>query len=88
MVPLKVQNVGHDNISVQKTEEETRAIIYASGKCSYTTYDDYIIDHDYLDHRYITIGYLDMDIKKTSTTTQQLQLIVYASSLVTTTLLP
>jgi hypothetical protein len=72
--------------SSEKKEEETRAIIYAFGKCSYTTYEDYIIDHDCLDHRYIMIGYLDMDIKKTSMKTQQLQLIVSGSSFATTTL--
>ena len=31
--------------------------------CGYTDYDEYYIDHDYLHHAYITIGYLDIDIK-------------------------
>jgi hypothetical protein len=51
-------------------------------------YDDYIIHHDYLDHGYITIGYLDIDIKATSTVThwQQLQSTASTSSLASTTL--
>ena len=31
--------------------------------CGYTDYDEYYIDHDYLDCGYIMIGYLDIDIK-------------------------
>jgi hypothetical protein len=43
---------------------------------------------DYLDHGYITIGYLDIDIKTMSTTThwQQLQSTASASSLASMTL--
>jgi hypothetical protein len=85
-----VQNVGPDCSSVQikKKEEETRAIFCASGECGYTTYDDYIINHDHLDHGYITFGYLDNDIATTSTAThrQQLQSTASASSLASTTL--
>ncbi|KAK1691976.1 hypothetical protein QYE76_008673 [Lolium multiflorum] len=40
----------------------THCLIFcASGDCGYTDYNEYYINHD--DHGYITIGYLDIDIK-------------------------
>jgi hypothetical protein len=38
-------------------------------------------NHDNLDHGYIMIGYLDIDIITPSTATQELQSTVFASSL-------
>ena len=31
--------------------------------CGFIIHDDYIIDHEYLDHGYTMIGYLDIDIQ-------------------------
>jgi hypothetical protein len=35
----------------------------ASGFVRFIIHDDYIIDHDYLDHSYYMIGYLDINIR-------------------------
>jgi hypothetical protein len=47
----------------------------ASGECGYTTYDKYIIDHDYLDHGYIIFGYLDNDITTMSTSIHDTRIV-------------
>jgi hypothetical protein len=72
----------------KKGRKQNRAFFCASGERGYATYDDCIIDQDYLEHDYITFGYLGNDIATTSTTThrQQLQSTASASSLASTTL--
>jgi hypothetical protein len=45
-------------------EIKHRAICCAVGDCSYTKYDEYHIDHVYLDHSYIRNIYLDIDLKE------------------------
>jgi hypothetical protein len=51
-------------------------------------YDEYNIDHDYLDHGYNTVIDLDIDhtVMSIATHRQQLQSTSFASSLVSTTL--
>jgi hypothetical protein len=56
---------------MKKKKKKSAQYFSASGECSYITYDDYIIDHDYLDDGYITFGYLDNDIMTISTTTHR-----------------
>jgi hypothetical protein len=67
----------------KKGRKQNHAIFCASGERGYGTYDDCIIDQDYLEHDYITFGYLGNNIATTSTTThqQQLQSTASASSL-------
>ena len=42
--------------------KKIRAIFCTSSTGGHTTYDDYDIDHTHLDHGYITLDYLDINI--------------------------
>jgi hypothetical protein len=69
----------HAYISIKK-----HTFFCTSENCSYIDYDEYYIVHDYLDHIYYIVGYLDIDITATSTT--QLHSIAYTSSIAFMTL--
>jgi hypothetical protein len=47
----------------QKTRKRIAQFFCAFSDCGYTDYDEYNIDHDYHDHGYIIVGYLNIDIK-------------------------
>jgi hypothetical protein len=76
-------------LTIQKKEEKICAIFCASDEGSYTTYDNYIIDHDWLNHGYNTFGYLNNDIATMSMAAhrQQFQSTTSVSS-VASTILP
>ena len=42
---------------------EHSAIFVSPALCGFIIHDDYVIGHDYLDHNYIMIGYLNIDIQ-------------------------
>ncbi|KAE8776959.1 Metal transporter Nramp2 [Hordeum vulgare] len=47
---------------IPATEIQHSALFRASGLCSFIIHDDYIINHDYLNHKYTMIGYPNIDI--------------------------
>jgi hypothetical protein len=47
----------------QQQKKKIAHFFCAFGDCGSTDYDVYYIDHDYHDHNYIMMGYLDIDNK-------------------------
>ena len=53
-----------DSLPTAARHLQHSAIFFAPpALCGFIIHDDYIIDHDYFDHGYIIIGYLDIDIR-------------------------
>jgi hypothetical protein len=52
----------------QKTRKRIAQFFCAFGDCGYTDYAEYNIDHDYHDHSYIMVGYLNIYSNSSATT--------------------